>query len=94
MARAGRFRGGVRVTSDFVEADLDTVFALLYMAETQPSLEGGRVARRALEEAEAACRDARLRLRGLAGEDVLLFAPRLERLLGVIGAMKKRLRAG
>lgn len=82
------------MASDFVEADLDAVFALLYMAETQPSLEGGRVARRALEEAEAACRDARLRLRGVTGDDALRFAPRLERLLGVIGAMKKRLRSG
>jgi hypothetical protein len=48
---------GIHVDSDFVEADVDTGFALLHLAETQ-SLSGEPAdAWRVVEEAEDACRD-------------------------------------
>jgi hypothetical protein len=89
MARQ-RFRS--RVASDFVEADLDTVYALLCYAEMEAMSGACQAASRALKEAEMACRDGQLRLCGLEDAESRRFRPRLERMRGLIERMKSRIR--
>jgi hypothetical protein len=78
------------VESDFVEADLDAIFALLYFAELAYLSGAHQDASSALEEAEAARCDGQQRLRGLEDEDLQRFRPQLERLRHVIAGMKSR----
>lgn len=70
----------VQVEGDFVEADLDAAFALVYFAEER--MEAGALvdARRAVEDADAAMRDGQWRLQYLDESDSERFGPRLERM--------------
>jgi hypothetical protein len=74
----------VRVENDFVEADLDTAFALLYAAEMQ-SVSGDRAgALQAIDEAENAIMDGSRRLTCLDESDRERLRNRLNRMHAVI----------
>ncbi len=62
MPRQPGLRSGVRVEDDFVEADLDTAFALLADAEMHSSSGERACALRAIGEAEKAIIDGERRL--------------------------------
>jgi hypothetical protein len=84
MPRQTGLRSEVRVEDDFVEADLDTAFALLADAEMHSSSEERAYARRAVGEAEQAIADGEQRLPRLNDSDRERVGDRLKRMRGVI----------
>jgi hypothetical protein len=84
MLRRRGFGSAGHVENDFVEADLDTAFALLFDAEMD-SLSGDRVvALREIEEAEKAIIDAEQRLSAIDDSDRESLRARLGRMRSVI----------
>lgn len=84
MLRRRGFGSAGHVENDFVEADLDTAFALLFDAEMD-SLSGDRVvALREIEEAEKAIIDAEQRLPGIDDSDRESLRARLARMRAVV----------
>lgn len=82
---------GVHVEKDFVEADLDTAFALLYVAETQDPLQDHANALRAIEEAEKAIGDGEQRLVGLDDPARELLLLQFQRMRAVIEGIRSHL---
>jgi hypothetical protein len=82
MPDRSRAGSGVHVGRDLVAADLDTVFALLFVAE----MEGlsREHALRAIEEARKAIEDGETRLQNLSGSDRERLLLQFERMRGVI----------
>ncbi len=85
MPRQQRSRNGSRVRADLLEADLDTGFVLVGLAEF------GQDARRALAEAEVAYMDGQRRLLGLGAGAVRRFGPQFELLRWEIERVKSGL---
>ena len=82
---------GVHVERDFVQADLDTVFALLFVAETEGlSRELGN-ALRAIEEAEKAINDGEQRLLRLKDSDRECLLLQFQRMRAVIEGIRSNL---
>jgi len=79
------------VRKDFVEADLDTAFALLYAAEIQGGSGDRTNALRAIEEAEKAIGDGEQRSAGLKDCDRERFLLQLQRTRGVIDGVRSTL---
>jgi hypothetical protein len=84
-------RSGVHVERDLVEADLDTAFALLFVAESQDVSEDHVNALRAIEEAEKAIGDGQQRLLSLKDSDRELLLHRFQRMRAVIEGIRANL---
>jgi len=84
----------VRVGKDFVEADLDAAFALLFQAELQGMSEDRGNALRAIEEAEKAIGDGERRLSELADSDRDRFQGQLGRMRNVVQGIRSNLETG
>lgn len=82
---------GVHVERDFVEADLDTAFALLFVAETQGLSRDDANTLRAIEEAEKAIGDGEQRLLGLHDSDRECLLLRFQRMRSVIARIRSSL---
>lgn len=80
--------GGVHVDADFVEADVDTGFALLQLAESQSVSGEPGDALRVVEEAEDACLDGEYRLTALGVRETRRLGPQLKELHGAIDRMR------
>ena len=83
---------GVRVEYDFVEADLDTAFALLFVAEMQSLSQDQVNALRAIEEAEKALVDGEERLPGLDDSDRERLRIQLKRMRAVVESIRLNLK--
>lgn len=82
----------VHVENDFVEADLDTAFALLSVAEMHSLSEDHANALRAIEEAEKAIVDGEQRLPVLNDFDRERLRGRLKRTRAVIEGIRLNLK--
>lgn len=87
----------IRAKRDFVEADLDIAFALLFAAEMfaaemQNATQDQSNAFRAIEEAEKAIGDGEQRLSGLDDSDRERFRVQLERMRMVIEGIRLNLK--
>lgn len=92
MSRPRDLGSAFQVENDFVEADLDTAFALLYAAEMQ-SLSGDHAnALRAIEEAGKAVVDGQRRLPGLNVCDRERLSVQLKRVRDVIERIRLNLK--
>jgi hypothetical protein len=80
------------VGNDFVEADLDTAFALLSAAETHSLGDDPVNALRAMEEAEKAIADGEQRLSGLNDSDRERLGGRLKRMRALIEGIRSNLK--
>jgi hypothetical protein len=92
MPRQRGLRSGIRVEGDFVEADLDTVFALLAAAEMHSSSEERAYALRAIGEAEKAIVDGEQRLPRLNDSDRERVRDRLKRMRAVSESIRLNLK--
>jgi len=91
MPRQPGLHSGVRVEDDFVEADLDTAYALLADAEMHRCPEERAYARRAIGEAEKAMADGEQRLPRLSDSDRERVRDRLRRMRAVIESVRLNL---
>lgn len=82
---------GVHVTRDLVQAHLDTVFALLYVAEMEAHSPEPAAALRAIEEAETAIDKGELQLSGLDDSERRRLLLQFERMRGVIEGIRSQL---
>jgi hypothetical protein len=82
---------GVHVERDFVEADLDAAFALLYVAETREFSRDHADALRAVEEAERAIGDGEQRSLSLDDFDRERLLLRFQRMRAVIRGIRSNL---
>jgi hypothetical protein len=82
---------GVYVERDFVAADLDAAFALLYVAEMRGLARDHAHALRAIEEAEKALGDGERRALNLIDSDRELVLPRFRRMRSVIQGIRSSL---
>ena len=82
---------GVHVGKDLVQADLDAIFALLFVAETEGQAREQGNALRAIEEAEKAIDDGERRLRKLAGSDRDSLSLQFQRMRGVVEGIRSSL---
>lgn len=93
MPAKQRSRGGNPVHADLAEAVLDSGFALLRLAESETRCGARREARRAIQEAEAACSEGRCRLSGVETGDARRLASGFEELSAAVAVTKARLRS-
>lgn len=82
---------GVRVERDLVRADLDTVFALLVVAEMEGLSQEHGNALRAIEEAEKAINDGEQRLLRLNDSDSERLLLQFQRMRAVIEGIRSNL---
>lgn len=91
MPRERNCRSRLHVEHDFVEADLDAAFALLYAAEDNAASGDRASAQRAIDEAEKAIADGARRLETLADADRASLQIRLQRMRELIERVRSRL---
>jgi hypothetical protein len=82
---------GVHVGRDLVQADLDTIFALLFFAETEGQSRQQGNALRAIEEAEKAIDDGEQRLLRLTDSDRESLSLQFQRMRGVVEGIRSNL---
>jgi hypothetical protein len=92
MPRQPGVRSEVRVEYDFVEADLDTAFALLADAEMHRSSDKRTYALRAIGEAEKVIADGERRLPHLNDSDRERTRDRLRGITAVIESIRLNLK--
>lgn len=89
MPDRSRLGSGVHVGRDLVAADLDTVFALLFVAEMEGLSREHALC--AIEEARKAIDDGENRLHGLSDSDRERLRLQFERMRGVIEGIRSNL---
>jgi hypothetical protein len=82
---------GVHVGRDLVQADLDAIFALLFVAETEGHAREQGNALRAIEEAVKAIDDGEQRLRKLTVSDQESLVLQFQRMRGVVEGIRSTL---
>jgi hypothetical protein len=86
-----RLGSGVQVEKNFVQADLDAVFALLYVAETEGLSRDHGDTMRAIEEAEKAIGDGEQRSRTLNDDDGKRLLMQFRRMRAVVEGIRSNL---
>jgi hypothetical protein len=92
MPRRRGLGNGIQLESDFVAADLDMAFALLFAAEMHSLGEDRTGALRAIDEAENAIIDGQRRLPSLDDSDRERLRGQLTRVRAVIDGIRMNLR--